>query len=123
MAQGYLQPDYTSQFNSVYKITLDLSGWDKMSIQLVAPVLGTISVQASNDAGAILATTQGDANTAINFTPVQVKNLATGNSSPYIYGAGMYEYDVNAKFFRLQGTPASAGTSIYRINMFNSKID
>lgn len=121
MAVGYHHPNYTSDFNSTYKITVDLSGWDKMTLEVVGPVGGTLATQASNYGG----TTDrayGSASTAYNFAPVQVKNLLTGVSSPYIYGAGLYQYDVNARYFRLQGTPAAAGTSVYSISMFNSKI-
>ena len=115
-------PDYASEYNSLYKITADLSGWDRVAIQVVAPMNGAMIAQASNDSGAVLAVTQGNAELAQNFVPVQVKNLLTGTSSPYIYGAGMYEYDVNAQFLRLQGSPASAGTNIYKLLLFNSKI-
>lgn len=122
MAIGKPLSDYASEYNSIYKITLDLSGWDKCTVQVVAPFGGVMNVQSSNDSGAVLAVTQGNAELAQNFVPVQVKNLLTGTSSPYIYGAGMYEYDVNAQFLRLQGSPAAAGTNVYKLLLFNSKI-
>jgi len=123
MAIGYHHGNYTQQFNSTYNITLDLSGWDKMTMEVFSPVFGTLIAQGTNDGGGVFGVSYGNANTATNFFPVQVKNLLTGTSSPYIYGAGLYQYDVNAKYFRLQGSPAAAGTSLYRISMFNSKID
>jgi len=39
-----------------------------------------------------------------------------------IYGAGLFEVDVNAQYLRLQGAPAAAGTNIYRLMIFHSKI-
>lgn len=115
-------PDYASEFNSLYKITADLAGWDKTTIQVVAPIGGGIAVLATNDSGAVEGQTQGNADLAINFSHVQVKNLETGTSVNYIYGAGLYEYDVNAQFLRLSGTPAAAGTNVYKLLLFNSKI-
>lgn len=114
--------DFAQEFNSLYKITLDLNGWDKSTLQIESPFSGQITALATNDGGAITGVTQGNAQLAINFVPVQVKNLLTGTSSAYIYGAGLYEYDVNAQFLRLQGTPAGAGTSVYKLLLNNQKI-
>lgn len=122
MAIGKPLQDLTQQFNTTYNITLDLSGWDKSTFQVVAPLGGAVVVYATNDAGAT-AYSQGNAELAINFQSVQVTNLATGAATNTISAAGLYKYDVNAQFVRLQGTPASAGTNIYRLNVFNSKID
>lgn len=121
MAIGKPLPDYASEFNSQYKITVDLSGWDKTTIQVVSPVGGTLAIQASNDSGAG-STTQGNASLATNFSSVQVKNLQSGSSVNYIYGSGLFEYDVNAQFLRIQGQPAAAGTTVYKLLIFNSKI-
>lgn len=122
MAIGKPLSDFATQFNSNYNITVDLSGWDKTTIQVVAPVGGTIAVLATNDSGAVLGETQGNASLATNFNIAQVKNLQTGTSVNYIYGAGLYEYDVNAQFLKLSGTPAAAGTNVYKLLLFNSKI-
>jgi hypothetical protein len=85
-------------------------------------VNGAIIVYGSNDSGYGFVT-QGNASLAINFTPVQVTNLATGAAVNSISAAGLYKYDVNAQFMRLQGSPAAAGTNVYKILLFNSKID
>lgn len=122
MAIGRPIADLSSQFNSVYNIVQDLSGWDKTTIQVVAPFNGTMAVLATNDSGAITGETDGNASLAINFKPVQVKNLETGTSANYIYGAGLFEYDVNAQYLKLSGTPAAAGTNVYKLLLFNSKI-
>ena len=122
MAIGKPLPDYANEFNSLYKITVDLSGWDKATIQVITLNAGSLAIQASNDSGAN-ASTQGNATLATNFSSVQAKNLQTGTSVNYIYGAGLYEYDVNAQFLRLQGNPAAAGTNVYKLLIFNQKID
>ena len=117
-----LLQDLTTQFNSVYKIYLDMSGWDKTTIQTVAPVFGTINILASNDSGAQQQTTQGNAQLAINYSPIQATNLQTGTKVNAIYGAGLFEVDINAQFLQLQGIPAGTPTNVYRILMFNSKV-
>ncbi|MBP9720365.1 MAG: hypothetical protein KBD02_03805 [Bacteroides sp.] len=121
MALGKNLGDFTKQFNSTYNITLDMSGWDKTTVQTSGAVLGTINIQGSNDGGAN-ASNQGDAELAINFTPIQAKNLATGSMVNAIYGAGLFEIDINAQYLRLQGAPAGTPTNVYRILLFNSKI-
>ncbi|HRP30457.1 MAG TPA: hypothetical protein PKV73_01130 [Agriterribacter sp.] len=120
MALGYPSND-TQAFNSQYQITKDLSGWDKCVIQTVGPVGGQINVLGSNDGGGS-DYESGNAQLAINFVPIQVTNLASGAVSGAIYGPGLFKVDVNAQYLRLQGVPASAGTNIYRLLMFNSKI-
>jgi len=121
MALGKNLGDFTKQFNSTYNITLDMSGWDKTTVQTSGAVLGTINIQGSNDGGAN-ASNQGDAELAINFTPIQAKNLAIGSMVNAIYGAGLFEIDINAQYLRLQGAPAGTPTNVYRILLFNSKI-
>lgn len=123
MALGYVVGDDSQTFNSVYKITRDMSGWDKTTIQVVAPVSGTIFVYASNDGNYVKGVQQGDAKLAINFSPIEVTNLATHAVTNTITAAGLYKADINAQYLRLQGSPAASGTSVYKILLFNSKID
>ncbi len=123
MAVGHALPDQSTLFNSVYKITLDMSGWDKTTISVVAPVGNAILVYGSNDANAVQGVTQGNATLAINFSQIQVTNLATGTAVTSINAAGNYKCDINAQFLRLQGAPAAAGTNVYKLLLFHSKID
>lgn len=122
MAIGKNLGDFSQQFNSLYNVTLDMSGWDKATIQTTGAVLGTLNLSGSNDGGDN-AYSDGNAQLAINFTPIQATNLATGTKVNAIYGAGLFEVDVNAQYLRIQGSPASAGTNVYRLMIFNSKID
>lgn len=123
MAVDRQKPDFSNAFNFVYQITEDMSGWSSTAIHVIAPLGGAILVYGSNDAGAGQSVTYGNAKLATNFTPVQVTNLATGAATSSISAAGAYRYDVNTQFLRLQGAPASAGTNVYRLLLFHSKVD
>ncbi len=123
MAISHSIPDLASIFNSLYNIQLDLSGWSVSTIQVVAPVNGAIAVYASNDDGSVQGQVSGSAQLATNFTSVEVTNLATHAVTTLISSAGNYKYDVNAQFLKLQGVPPAAGTNIYKLLIFNQKVD
>lgn len=115
--------DLTTTFNSVYQINRDVSGWDKMTVQVVAPMLGTAYIYGTLDSGANNENTQGNAALAINYTTIQATNLATGNAVTSITGAGLYTVNAaNQQFVRIQGSPAGTPTNIYRILITNTKI-
>lgn len=115
-------PNQAQTFNSTYKITGDVSGWDRVTIQVIAPFSGSILVYGSLDSGASQQVTQGNAELAINFMPIQATNLATGSASGTISAAGEYVVDVRTQFLRLQGVPATAGTNVYRLLQLNQKL-
>lgn len=123
MALGRPLGDYAAEFNSLYNITLDVSGWDKIAIQVVAPFSGGISIYNTNDSGAIQGVTQGNAQLATNFNLAQVTNNATAAASTSISAAGNYSYTVNAQFLKIQGVPADTPTNVYKLLIFNQKID
>ncbi len=115
--------DLTTPFNTVYQINRDVSGWDVVTIQTVAPILGTTYIYGSLDGGANNQNTQGNASLAINFTPIQATNLATGTAVSSISAAGMYAVNAqNQQFIRLQGNPAGSPTNVYRLLIHQSKI-
>ncbi len=116
--------DLTRQFNSVYEIYRDVSNWDKLTIQVVAPILGTaLFVYGTLDSGYNKDVTQGNAAQARNYTPIQVVNLATGTATNTITAAGMYRVTANdQQFVRVHGSPAGTPTNVYRILMWNSKV-
>lgn len=120
MALGY-PFNGTDKFNTVYQITNDMSGWDKTTIQVVGPMSGTIHVYGSNDGNALPSVRDGNAELAINFTPIQVTNLATGTAVNTISAAGNYKAEINAQYLRLQGNPAATPTNVYKLLLFNSK--
>lgn len=122
MGLSYQSSDYSKLFNSVYKVTLDMSGWDRTTVQVVSPVTGSLYVYGSNDGDAVTGVQQGDASLAINFNPIQATNLATGVATNVITTAGDYKVDINAQFLRLQGSPAGTPTNVYKILFNHSKV-
>lgn len=115
--------DLTRTFNSVYQINRDVSGWDKMTVQIVAPMLGTaLYIYGTLDSGYNKDVTQGNAALAINYTPIQATNLATGSAVNSITGAGLYTVNAaNQQFVRIQGNPSGTPTNVYRILISQSK--
>lgn len=122
MAIGRPIGDLAATFNSTYNITLDVSGWDKVGIQVVPPFTGAISIYNTNDSGAVQGVTQGNATLATNFNLAQVTNNATGAATTAISAAGNYSYTVGAQFLKIQGVPADTPTNVYKLLIFNSKI-
>jgi hypothetical protein len=114
-------PDYAFEFNSLYKITIDTSGWDKSAIQLVT-LAGSVLIYGSLDSGSNLST-QGNASLATNFVPIQATDLSTGTAVSTLANNKVYTVTDNCQFLRLQGVPAAAGTSIYKLLVFHQKID
>lgn len=113
----------TDTFNSVYQLNRDVSGWDKLTIQVSGAMLGAAYIYGTIDSGASQGNNQGNAALAINYTPIQATNLATGTAVTNITAAGMYTVDAsNQQFVRIQGNPAGTPTNIYRILLWESKI-
>lgn len=114
--------DLTTTFNSVYQINRDVSGWDKLTVQVSGAMLGTAYIYGTIDSGASQGVNQGNAALAINYTPIQATNLATGSAVTSITSAGMYTVNAsNQQFVRIQGNPAGTPTNIYRILLWESK--
>ncbi len=121
MAIGKPLPDYAAEFNSLYKITIDTSGWDKTTIQLIT-LAGSMLIYGSLDSGANQST-QGNASLATNFVPIQATDLSSGTAVSTLANNKMYTVTDNQQFLRLQGVPAAAGTSVYKLLVFHQKID
>lgn len=110
--------DGTNQYKqNVYSITLDMSGWEKTTIQVAAPVAAPLVVYGSNNAGAGQGITDGNAELAIGFTAIRATNLADGTVASTISAAGNYQVDINARFLRLQG----GGANVYKITFNHFK--
>lgn len=122
MSLGRPLGNQSAEINSVYRITLDMSGWDKTTIHAVGPMAGSLFVYGSSDGGSPANTISGSAELATNFQPIQATNLATGVATNTITAAGTYSVPINNQFLRLQGSPAAAGTSVYKLFLFNSKV-
>jgi hypothetical protein len=113
------QHDWTYNINNQGHVTWDVGEWDRVTTQFVAPISGTLYPYGSLDGGAIRGQTNGNAQLALNFTAIQVKNLATGSSVTSVTAAGLYEADVNFKYLKWAG---SAGVSVYKMIQNDMKI-
>lgn len=105
--KSYLR-DITSDFkkaNGEYR--LDVSLWKNLTIQVVNPS-GTFDFKGSNDGNAILNAGPGNAYSAMNFTPIQAVNLATGATVTAAAGAGLYKIEVFCKYIQIGGAGADA---------------
>ncbi|HEY4833005.1 MAG TPA: hypothetical protein VIH61_10650 [Waddliaceae bacterium] len=118
MSISYQTGNYARDYNSLYNITLDVSGWQRTTVQLIPPMVGSVLIYGTNDGGALLGVREGSPKNATNFNPIQMKNLSTGSSVNATSSAGDYEIDINTQYIRLQGSPTGAGSSIYGI-IFN----
>ena len=108
--------DVTIAFNASNAIVLDVSSFDYIVVQFVAPT-GTINVQSTNDGGAVLGITSGSAALAINFTAVQATKLADGTSVTAVVAAGLYKLSVTGKYVSFGGTAAAASKVIVQFFM------
>lgn len=118
MALSYHSGDYSQPFNSVYKVTLDMSGWERTAIHVIPPMVGVIYVYGSSYDGNSVQMQDGSPALATSFYPLQATNLATGVAGNTIAAAGTYKVDINDQFLRLQGSPAGAGSAVYGL-LFN----
>lgn len=120
MALNY-QTDLTNAYKqNIYSITLDMSGWEKTTIHVEAPVAAPLFVYGSNDANAIQGVRDGDASTARNFVKIATTNLSSTTPATKvdtISGAGVYEAEINARFLRVQG----GGANVYKITFNHYK--
>jgi hypothetical protein len=109
--------DVTLEYKqNIYNISLDVSGWDKIGVQLVPPLEAPIHVYGSNDGGALQGVREGNAQLATNFEPIQVTPLATGTPANSMAAAGAYVIPVNMQYLKL------TGADVYGLLLFNQKI-
>lgn len=99
--------DYTTQFNNDNGIVIDMSGWDYIVAQFVAPT-GTISISGTNDSGAVEGAIDGNARTATNFTSIQATKLSDGTSVTSVAAAGLFKLNVTGRYVKFGGAAAAA---------------
>lgn len=71
------------------KVVLDLAGWETATIQVIG-LGGTMSLQGTNDGGAITGVSDDNPATATNFTVVQATNLTTGAAATAVTGTTLF---------------------------------
>jgi|SRR6185503_2015055 len=122
MSVGY-NADLTKKYKqNIYNIALNVSGWDTVSFQVIAPVAGTTYIYGALDdnmpQGQLLSPNNNyDPDNIRNWSSVQAVNLATGSAVNSITAAGIYSVPVNFPYLKLGG-----GGDIYGLWQFNSKI-
>lgn len=122
MGLGYSN-DLTLKYKqNVYHIELEVSGWDTVNIQAVAPVAAPIFIYGSLDdgmpQGSLLPDGNYGAQLAINWSPIQGVNLASGSAVSSITDASIISIPVNTRYLRLGG----GGADVYRLLQFNGKL-
>ncbi len=122
MGLAHTPIDLTQQYKqNIYNIALDVSGWDKVTIQAVGPVAGVTSVYGTlNDGmaqGVLYSNNNYAADRATDWSAIQVVNLATGTAANTISAAGLYSVTINTPYIKLGG-----GGDIYGLFQFNSKV-
>lgn len=103
--------DLTPDINATNpNVKIDVSGWDYVVVQAVLPGV-TITVSATNDAGAIEGTTDGNAVSSLNYVAVQGTNLNTGAAATTITGSSITRFGVVGKFMQFSaiGAPVVVG--------------
>lgn len=99
--------DLTSDFNAASSpaVKIDVSGWDWIVVQLVLPT-GTVTFSATNDAGAVEGTTDGNAVSSLNYIAVQGTNLNSGVAASTLGASGLMRFAVVGKFMQFSATGA-----------------
>lgn len=121
MGLGYSN-DLTKQYKqNLYHIELEVSGWDTVNLQVLAPVASTLYIYGSLDdgmpQGQLLPGGNYGASLAQNWSSIQAVNLATGAAVNTIAAAGIFSIPVNTRYVKLGG-----GGDVYGLLQFNGKL-
>lgn len=113
----------TQQYkDNIYNIALDVSGWDTVNLQVLAPVAGTMYIYGTlNDGmshGSLYASDNYGADRARDWQAVQAVELATGTATTSITAAGIYSVPVNFPYLKVGG----GGANVYGLFQSNIKI-
>lgn len=115
--------DLTKQYKeNVYNIALDVSGWDTVTLQVLAPVAGNLYIYGTiNDGmsqGSLYPSNNYGADRALDWQAIQGVALATGTATSTISSAGLYAIPVNTPYIKVGG----GGANVYGLYQSNSKI-
>lgn len=118
------QQDLTQKYKqNVYSISLNVSGWDTVTFQVIAPVANPLyiygAIQDNMPQGSLLTPNNNyDPDNVTNWAAVQAVQLATGSSLTSITTAGLYKVPVNMPFLKIGG----GGANVYGLWQNNQKI-
>lgn len=113
-----LTQDVTAEFNANNGYVADASNWDYLIWQFVGPS-GTINVTATNDAGSVTGSFDGNSLTATNFVTVSA-TAANGNTlTSSVASAGIYRTSYVGQFVKFGGAAAAATKVIIQYHKFS----
>lgn len=96
--------DVTGQYNATQSVTLDVSLWDKVSVQIVGTFTDDgIAAYISNDSGAVQGVSDGGPSMALNFYGIQMTKLSDQTLISSMNASGLYGSNIWAKYFSLSG--------------------
>lgn len=90
--------DLTDKFNQNGFVMVDVSGWNKIVVQIRQPS-GTINFQGTNYS-------LGDASQATYWETIQGTNLADGTAVTSAAADGIFRFEYITKFLHLEGAPS-----------------
>ena len=109
--------DYTAVFNRDNTVQIDVSLWENVIIQMVGPT-GTITLQGSNDGGAIEGSVDDSPQAAINFVNISATKMSDGTLTTSLAAAGLYKLTQPCKYLKFGGASAAAT----KVLVFMSKV-
>ena len=101
--------DYTTEFNANNGIKIDVANWQNVVVHVSGTISGTVNVTGTNDGGAITGSTGNSPTSSLNYTAIQVTNMATGAAATAIAAAGNYKVINLTQYIQVGG--ASAATT------------
>jgi hypothetical protein len=113
-----LTQDVTAEFNANNGYVADASNWDYLIWQFVTPT-GTINLTATNDAGSITGSFDGNSLTATNFATVSATVLNGGALASSVSASGLYRTQHVGQFVKFGGDAAQAAKVIVQFHKFS----
>ena len=113
MALSKTNYEVTDLFNANNGYVVDMSNWDSLVIQFTGSTSGTINITATNDAGDITGSVQGNSLTATNYATIQATKLSDGTSVTAISAAGLYKVGIVGQFVKFGGASAATTGKVF----------
>lgn len=116
--------DLTQKYKqNIYNIALNVSGWDTVNLQVIAPVAATMYIYGALDdnmpQGSLLSANNNyNPDNVQRWSSVQAVNLATGSAVTSITDAGIYSVPVNFPYLKVGG----GGANVYGLWQHNIKV-
>jgi hypothetical protein len=102
-----LTQDVTAEFNANNGYVADASNWDYLIWQFVSPT-GTVNITASNDAGSVTGSFDGNSLTATNFIAVSATVVNGGTLATSVGASGIFRTSYVGQFVKFGGASAAA---------------